>query len=129
MNYTHIVAKENYNLICVDYDEENKEKYPDGIAVDLDSIPNMYRNTLSEYGLQREGRAKSLFLKLWSEAQNIRLYDKYIWNKFDDIVFKEQRSIEDLGFLAKNFKIQWALAQTSESYDRSIWEEFYDMIQ
>ena len=128
MDYTHIVIEENYNLICVEYNKENQEKYPKGLPINLDNIPTFNPYTMSNSGIEREGKAKSLFLKIWSEAQNISLYDKSIWNKFDDIIFSTYRTDEELEFLAKNYRIQWALAQTSKSIENTLWESFYHMI-
>jgi len=129
MDYTHIVAKENYNLICIEYNNENQEKYPNGIPINLDNIPQFNSNTISSStGIERKGVAKSFFLKLWSEAQNISLYDKSIWNRFDDIIFSSYRTQEDLEYLAKNYRIQWALAQTKIDCDNHTWEAFYYMI-
>ncbi len=88
--------------------------------IDVDRVP--------DEGMQREGAAHHLFIKLWTAA-SVDSYRKSDWVEMDNILFSIRRTEAEKRILVELVTQQWALAKQRTPYDDDDWRAFRKLIQ
>lgn len=100
------------------------------IPVCLSDVPEIQIEQVPSIGSQREGEAKSIFIRLWSIASLISTsaYRKSDWANIDSLLFKKYRTEKDKADLIRIVRRQWALAIELPRYDASTWKHLLFLV-